>query len=344
MAKGFYKYGFIDLSYVLSRNMFSVANHSKTGFDYTPGDLVRVTIQTINKICRDYNITADKFIFLRDTWDKELGGYYRTSLLPKGEYKGDRGYMTQELFEEIQNNPESTPTEIEDARKELYRNETKTKAKWILIRDIADFGIPTLEVPGWEADDLAYLATNLLMEDPDPKKSVIITKDSDILYSLSPKVDYFKIPTGGSKPQVITYDQMWYDNERMPEVCRNMGMSLYTYHAIWESIGEGHNNMARTRKNYADPLDTIIKCYNNDFSNLEDIDLYLKHMKTFNLLEFPHLDEAKQMFYTKVGTCGNIGSVEEFRTFCEKKGINGISDSYYSTFVGRLDKSLYTNG
>lgn len=339
MSTARYKYGFIDLSYLLSRNAFACQARNPY---FTAGDVIQLTIQTLNKISRDFGITVEKFVFLRDQWDKQLNGYYRTFLLPKGEYKGTRKYMTREEFERISNDPTTTPEELEKATKELYFNETKTKAKWEMIRELGKFGVPTLSVEAWECDDLAYLAGAYLMgEDPDPKKSVVITKDSDIQYSITPKMDYFKIPTGGSAPQVITYDEMW--NSLPPEVQCLPGMSLYEYHAIWESIGQGHNDMVSCKKPYADPVETIIQCFQGDFRNLDDCELYLKHKSTFDLGSFPRFHEAVDLLRTKLGSIGTLGTVEEFRNFCANAEISGISDRYYSNFISRLNPELYRN-
>lgn len=337
----FYKYAFVDLSYVLSRNTFSLKSmkpNRSVPMGYTAGDIVRLTIQTINKCCRDYNITADKYIFLRDTWDKTLGGYYRTSLLPKNEYKGTRKYMTRYEFEKLKADPSVTPEDLKKAEEDLYKNETMSQAKKILTTELGNFGIPTLSVEAWECDDLSYLAGALLMNDPDPKKSVVITKDSDIQYNITPKMDYFRIPTGGSAPQVIMYDQMW---NNMPLECRNLGMSLYDYHAIWESIGQGHNDMVSTKKDSADVLDTIIKCYKGDLSNIADPELYLKHMETFKIDKFPRLQEAIDLINNTLPVVGRLGNLEEFKNFCARIEVSEISDKYFTEFINRFDPTLY---
>lgn len=329
-----YKYALVDLSYVLSRNSYACKARNP---EFTAGDVIQLTFQTLNKICRAYDITADKFIFLRDTWDSQYKGYYRTYLL-KGLYKDSRSYMTEEKYREMCNTPGISQEELEAARKDLYFNQTKSKAKWEMIREFGKFGIPTVSVEAWECDDLAYLASALLMQDPDPKKSVVITKDSDIQYSITPKVDYFRIPTGGSDPQVITYDQMW---NSIPESTRNLGISLYDYHAILESIGQGHNDMRACMIPGSNVTETIEKCYMGDFSNLEDYEIYLKHMESFDIAKFPRLEEAKNAVYTKFNTIGSIGTPKEFMDFCAKEEISGISERYYSSFVSRLDPNLY---
>lgn len=123
-----YKYGIIDLSYILTRNVFATARGKKPG-EFTAGDVIRMTIQTLNKISRDYGVQVDKFLFFRDTWDKKYGGYYRTYLL-KGLYKTTREYMTDEKLQELKKDPTKTQEEIEKAELDAYINKVKTEAKW----------------------------------------------------------------------------------------------------------------------------------------------------------------------------------------------------------------------
>lgn len=52
-------YSIVDFSYVLTRNLFAVARGKKIG-EFNAGDVMRMTIQTINKLARDYGISADK--------------------------------------------------------------------------------------------------------------------------------------------------------------------------------------------------------------------------------------------------------------------------------------------
>ena len=68
---------------------------------------------------------------------------------------------------------------------------------------------------------------------------MIITKDSDLLYSLSPKMDYFKIPTSKDKggPQIRTYSEVYSE---MPDEFKGK-LGLYQYKAYCDAIGMGHN-------------------------------------------------------------------------------------------------------
>ena len=349
-----YKYALIDMSYVLSRNIYGVSV-SRGPKNYTEGDVIKLTIQTLSKITKDYDISADKFIFIYDKWDKNLGGYYRSSLIKElgGDYKGSRVFINDQYVvdlknkytEEFRNRTDVTNEEIEAAKKEIesaenkaYENKIKTNSKYIMINELGNFGVPCLGLDGWEYDDLAWLSACLLFSDSDPKPSVIITKDSDLTYSLTPKMDYFKIPTGGSTPKIITYNEMY---SQIPQDLIEKGMTLYNYKSYLDSLGTGHNDMSKTMKPRKNVDQVILNILNGNYDDLTDKDMFLKQMSTFDLRKFPRLDEAKNMIWHQFNSVGKLGSIQDFKNLCNKYKIEGISDTYYNNFITRFDQTLY---
>lgn len=339
MSLNKYKIGIVDFSYLLSRNCFAA---SRGGIGtYNEGDIMRITLQTLNKCSRDYGITVDKWVMIYDKWDKNLGGYYRTWLLrDHAEYKGDRVYMTDEEVENMIASGNYTDAEIQKARGEAYMNSVKYKAKWGMISDFGKIGVPCFGLEGWEYDDLAWLISCMTVK-PGEKKSVIITKDSDLLYSLSPSTDYFKLPTGGSSPQVITYDEMY---DTIPEQIKNRGVSLYQYKSFLDSIGVGHNNMKKSKKgglNEDEVNNLILSILDGDLTGLSDPELFKAQMNTFDLSHFPKLDEAKSFVTDKLLSFGSLGTYEDYRELAKKHGVTGISERYFTEFIGRLNPELY---
>lgn len=336
-----YKYGLIDMSYLLSRNVFACARKGLGNFD--AGDVIKMTIQTLNKMPRDYGVTVDKYILVRDTWAKEYGGYYRTYLL-RGMYKDSRVYMTDEMVAEMEKDPTKTKEEIEKAKMDAYINKVKSEAKKGLIYELSKFGVPCIGVSGWEFDDLAWLASCMLYE-PRPgigsKPSVIITKDSDLQYSLSPQMDYFRIPTGGSEPQIITYDEMY---ATIPDRLKGR-VTLYQYKSLLDSLGEGHNDMRVSKTPGVDPIVAIEHILNEDYSDLEDYDLFLRQYSTFSVEKFPRLEEAKSIITDKLDKIGRLGSEEEFMEFCDKCGLKEDQyfkkEKFFSQFINRFDRKLF---
>lgn len=332
-----YAFAVVDLSYLLQRNLYACSRGHGIG-EFTAGDVVKMTIQTLNKIIRDYGLKISKYIFLADKWSDDYDGYYRHYLL-SGTYKTNRTWMTPEKLKEIEENPESTEKEISKARLELYINDIKIEAKEILKNELRYFGVPCIWQEGWEFDDCAYLFACLWYNNPDPRKSVIITKDSDLQYSINPRVDYFRLPTAGSQPEIIDYEQMYLS---IPEVLRNLGMSLYDYKAHLDSLGLGHNMLQRTKHSSEDPTITIQKILSGDYSSLDNPELFKLQLSTFDISKFPGLQEIIYKLTNDIYKIGRLGGVEEFRQFCESHSISGISDKYYEGFISKFDQKLFT--
>lgn len=333
-----YKYALIDFSYILSRNTFAVSAGKKRG-EYTEADLIKSVIQTLAKLGKDYGISADKTILIGDKWSKDFGGYYRTYLVKDyTEYKGDRVYWDDKKVEDFIAEGNHTEEEIEKVKNEAYMNNVKYKAKYAIINDLGYFGIPSVLVEGWEADDLSWASTGFLYN-PNDKPSIFVTKDSDWKYNLSPKMDYFSLPKKGSDPEVITYDQMY---TTMPDEIKAMGISLYDYHCMTDALGFGHNMLGVSKKSgVTDSTKAILKVMAGDFSDVANPDMYKTQMSTFDVSSFPRFNEVRDIVTNKYGTMGHIGSGSEFMEFCKKYNISGISEQYYNNFVGRLDPSLY---
>lgn len=330
-----YKFLIADFSFILSRNLFVISKDKEVG-EYTYGEVIRMTIWTINKLARDYGLTADKVVLIYDKWDKELGGYYTTYLLG-GQYKDTRKYMTEEVFREIKSDPTKTPEEIHKAELELYQNQVKYKAKWAMISGFKDFGIPCLGLSGWEADNLAWLSSCLLY-DKYTQPSVLVTKDSDWKYLINPRLDYFKMPKSGASPEITTYDEMYY---QIPEPIRNKGISLYQYKSLVDSIDGSHNDMRRTRKEYVNLDQVIFEVINGNYSNIEDLELFKKQYNSFDISRYPRIDEARRLILDVLPNCGRLGSIPEFHNFCDRHGIKDISDKYFTDFINRFDPKLY---
>ena len=350
MISNTFKYALIDLSMLLYRSCFVVSKDKEPG-EYTPGDVIQMTIWSLNKFARDYKVLADKYVFVADKWDPEWNGYYTTYLLGggykdnRGDIEGNRGnkdplstYMTKEKFEELKNTPGVTDEIIQEAYKKLYFNETKQKAKFALMYEFDKFGVPSIFVPGYEADNLMYLASMMLYE-PDAKPSVMVTKDSDISYFTSPKMLQFRMPIGKSDPEFITYERMYSE---MPQEMKDLGMSLYAYKSYSDSLGFGHNAMRRTAKEHVNQVEAIQHIVSGDLSDLEDPELFQKQMETFDLSKYPRLEEAKRMITDHLPTAGKLGTLDEFHKFCGKYGITRISDRYFTEFISRFDPTLYS--
>lgn len=335
MTNNKYKFLIADFSYILTRSLFVVSKDKNVG-EYTAGEVERMCLWTINKLARDFGLTADKVVMIYDRWSKEYNGYYTTYLLG-GQYKDSRKYMTEEIFNEIKSDPKSTEEDIKNAELELYRNQVKYKAKWGMIRDFGKIGISCIGLEGWEADNLAWLFSMMTYGQYD-KPSILVTKDSDWAYCTSPSTFYMRWMKSGEQPKVTTYDEMYYS---IPEAIRNRGIGLYIYKAYVDSLDGSHNDMRQTRKDEADLTQTILEVLDGDFSNVEDVELFKKQFNTFDISKYPRFEEAKRLITDIVPTCGSLCTIQEFRDLCDKHGIEGVSDRYFTEFISRFDPKLY---
>ena len=337
-----YNYAFIDGSFLLTRNLW-VATKDKKPEEMNPGEVLRITIQTINKLYRDWGVGADKIILIFDEWSRNLSpeaGYIRSYMIKDYvQYKGSRKFVTEQTIEDMKTDPNVTEEQLNKAIHELASNKIKFQAKKIMREEFKNIGLPYFSWPGYEFDDIATLASFGLNGKSD-KPNLIVTKDSDLTWSLCPGCDQFLLPTKGSLPTIVTYDDMYY---KIPEVLRNSGLGLYMYHAYCDSLGiTGHNDNLKTIKSGKDGTQTILKIMNGDYSDVEKPDAFRAQMKSFDLSCFPDVDRVNDMIQNDFKTRGHIGTLDEFKIFCTKYDIKGISDTYYNGLSERFDTKLFS--
>lgn len=334
-----YNYAFIDGSFLLTRNLW-VATKDKKPEEMNVGEVLRITIQTINKLYRDWGITADKIVCIYDSWDRNINGYIRSWMIKDYvQYKGSRKFITEQTIEAMKADPNTKPEDLEKAIHELATNKIKFQAKKIMLEEFKNIGIPAFSWPGYEFDDIATLASFGLNGQTD-KPNVIVTKDSDLMWSTCPGCDQFLLPTKGSEPKTVTYSEMYY---KIPEILRDKGLGLYMYHAYCDSLGvTGHNDNLKTIKQGHDGTQAILNIMNGDYSDVSNPDAFKAQMKSFDLSCFPQVDQVNNMIQCDFGTVGKIGSLKEFKDFCVRYGIKGISDAYYNGLSERFDTKLFS--
>ncbi len=192
-----YNYAFIDGSFLLTRNLW-VATKDKKPDEMQVGEVIRITIQTINKLYRDWCVGADKVILIFDEWDRNINGYLRSYMIKDYvKYKGSRKFITEQTIEDMKADPNTKPEELEKAIHELATNKIKFQAKKIMREEFKNIGIPYFSWPGYEFDDIATLAS-FGLNGQSEKPNVIVTKDSDLSWSVCPGCDQFLLPTKGS--------------------------------------------------------------------------------------------------------------------------------------------------
>lgn len=341
MISNKYSIGLIDESWIRSRNSFAISSRNE---NYDAMDIVKMTFQSIAKFVRDLGCQCDRLIFVQDKWSPEIKGYYRKNIIgevpgdEKDTYKGDREYMTEEKLEQLRCDPNATEEQIKKAEKDLYFNTQSRRAKWILNNEFANLGIGSIKLDGYEFDDLASLFSLEVASDLE-KPGLIITKDSDLIYSTSPGCHLFRPPLGGKPAEFIDYDKAY---SMLPERFRGK-LGLYQYHSLVDSCGGGHNNNAKTIKDGKNIDDAIEEALNNDFSSFTNKDLFMRQYQSFNIWSFPHIEEAKELVRNLNNVPGKLGDLSDFHKFCEKYKMEGVSDRYYNDFISRFDKNMFNN-
>jgi 5'-3' exonuclease len=335
-----YNYAFIDGSFLLTRNLWVATKDKKTFEEMDSGEVIRITLQTINKLYRDYEVGSDKALLIFDEYNRDLGGYIRSYMIKDYvQYKGSRKFVTEQTIEDMKADPNTKPEDLEKAIHELAVNKIKFMTKKIIKEELKNIGIPYFSWPGYEFDDIATLAS-FGLNGKTSKPNVIVTKDSDLSWSVCPGCDQFLLPTRGSDPKVVTYNEMYY---KIPEVLRNNGLGLYMYHAYCDSLGiTGHNDNLKTIKSGHDGTQAILNIMNGDYSDVEKVDAFKAQMRSFDLSCFPQVDRVNDMIFNDFPKVGKIGTVEDFREFCTKFNVKGISDSYYKGLSERFDVKLFS--
>jgi hypothetical protein len=289
-------------------------------------------------MARDNGVTADKVIIIFDKWSPEYSGYYRSWVIRDYvKYKGSRKYITQEDLDKLLETPGVTKEDIEKATRELAINNLKYAAKDILM-NMGDIGIWGYRKEGYEFDYIVTLAA-FQRYNSQVKKDIIVTTDSDLMYSVTPRTDLFRFKTSKNPATYVTYDEMY---ESIPEEIRKRGVSLYQYKSFLESLSETHNDMIRTKK-VGIPVDrAILSILDGNYDVLDNKEAFEAQMKSFDLSCFPGLRELQEDIAYKFTTSGKPGNLEEFHKFCESTGVTGISDRYYSEMIGRFDTKLFS--
>lgn len=322
----------IDGSFLLTRALYAITR-GKNISEVTPGDLMKVNLQTINRLGRDWGISGSKVMIIWDRWDEKYGGYIRHFLLrPHLKYKSSRVLFVSE--DDLKG---LSGEELRKAKREVDLNKLKQETKAAMIKEFPRLGIGCYYFPGYEFDDIATLTSfeyNGKTENP----NIIVTKDTDLTYSLSPGCHFFKLPTYGSEPKIITYEEML---ETIPDELRGR-IGLYQYGAMINSAGfSGHNDLIVTKKRGANLVKTLSGILDGDYSGLKDPELYNLQFSSYNIPEFPDYQKVLRDIHGFL-TTGQKGNLGEFRRVREEYKMDGIDDDYYISLISRFDEKYFS--
>lgn len=329
-----YKYLFCDGSYYLKKSVFiSWKNWIDSGKTTTFSEplVARMMMYSINKAMKELG-GADKAFIVWDQWDSNIKGYYITHIL-KSKYKDDREWVTKDDAEKEGLTDEEKQAILDKSA--MFDMQVKAK-RWI-IENLGKVGLPSIRYPGYECDQLIYVYAALLFNDN--KKSVIASSDSDWSYIITPNCDHCKVGVRGKSATLITYND--FITSEIPEDLLGK-ISLYDWKSYYDSIEGSHNNMRRSRR---DNFDTKFIIHNivtrNDYTGIEDPELFKLQYSTFNLSDYPNFNRILKEFPDKL-KLGSLMNEDEFVKFSEESKL-GVSKSWYSKFINSLDYKLYDN-
>lgn len=327
-----HRYLFVDGSFMLKRHNFMESkdwiNSDRDDSKYTAANVARRFMYSVNKLGQEVG-GVDKIFILWDMWDGG-NGYYTTQIL-KGKYKDSRKFETKEDAEK----PDLTEEEKREILDNAKRNEMQIESKRFIINHLGDYGMPSIRYGGYEADNLVWVYSSMLAFSD--KTSVFSSSDGDWKFNgTSPSTHVYKVGMRGGKSEMFKYDQMVTE---IPEDLRGK-VSLYDWKAYWDSLDGSHNDMRKTRRDRVDTASIIENIVlRNDYSGIEDLELFKSQYSTFRVDQFPGFQRIIDEFPEKMKS-GTFKSLSEFREFSDKSGL-GISDSWYTKFTDRLDPMLY---
>jgi hypothetical protein len=322
----------IDGSFLLTRALYAITR-GKNPLEVKPGELMKVNLQTINRLARDWDISGSKVMIIWDKWSEKYGGYIRHHILRDHlKYKSSRVIVTEEDLKGL------TGEELRKAERELSLNNLKMETKAAMIKEFPKLGIPCYYYPGYEFDDIATLVSfeySGKTENP----NVIVTKDTDLTYSLSPGCHFFKLPTYGSEPKTITYEDML---QTIPAELKKRGVGLYQFGAMLNSSGFlGHNDLIVTKKKGAKMEETLLGILDGNYSGIKDPELYALQYSTYNISAFPDYSAVLEDVHGFL-SCGSPGSADEFERVAKEYEIEGIDRMYYLKIITRFDEKYFS--
>jgi len=335
------KYLIVDAQWLLTRNFKQKCNYAKEGdiymvdgkpvgdennkpiFTLVPGftasDLMTTFFQSVVKFTNDF-YKAEKIILL---WDKYP--YHKFKF--KENYKASRHYASTEDLEGL--DPIKDAKEIIATKLEIDHLKIKQQAKSRIIEHFGTLGMPSLVLPGYEADDLAGEVAKYLSAKSNGT-SLLWSVDSDWNYLTQPHVNHIT-----PKGQIITYEEM------MKEV-GDLDMSLYEYKSWIDSLAGSHNDLERTISSEYKVTDwneciKIIK--GGDESILGDAKMFHDQLKSFSVVDYPEYDVVKDMI-SRIDSMGSIADPVSFSIFTSEQGLN-VSNNYYLNYIQQLNQNLY---
>lgn len=309
-----YDYCIVDAQWLLTRNYFAI----KSNYDRMPDNASKlISTSVLRSIIKLTEVLRFKKVIL--LWDSYP--YHKHTLLQ--DYKGSRSFTTWDDVEAEEDPEVKARLEI-DAHNLQQRSNAK-----IFLRDLSSMGLPSFYKKGYEADDLAYIFSNRVLEEG--KTAVLVSIDTDWNYWINPNVDWYS-PKSGVTNYKDTLESLNYDSS----------LTLFEYKRHYDAFYGSHNDFSNTVTDEAWNLsfnEFYSKYLNKEYDIFQDKSLFEKQYQSLDILNYPGIDKIHSMVYfmDKSGSLPSRGQWEAFRA---NNGIN-ITDTEYFKLINNLDPKLF---
>lgn len=252
-------------------------------------------------------------------WDKRLNGkYHKSTIIDKLEsdsgYKGDRTYLTESDLNELESkyenatNPEEEAKyeeEILSAKKSLIIDRERYHAREFIKANLPKFGISSISLAGWEADDLDYIFA--LETDKRGGTQIHYSGDSDWAFNLRGDDVFWQVNRGFLYKKDSNDIRKKYD---IPE-----GLSLQDWAEINFSARGSHNFLRSTIDPSIKKITKKIKAelFSGDFSKIHDVKRFEIQRECFKIESFPDVDKVVEL-YKKCMSLDITVPIEEFKS------------------------------
>jgi hypothetical protein len=304
-----YEYLFIDAQLFLTRNWMVLKNKPY----YSEQSLFKSFFQSIVKLVKE-EVNTKNVVLL---WDKSP--YHKIAMLE--DYKGDRDYrgesdITDDMSEE----------EKELLRKNTEQFRSRQSVKYKLVFESAKFGMPSVILGGYEADDFAYLASTSDLVKNAPGKSCICSKDGDQIFMVNDKMDFYRITKNREHHTMDTLKSVVGD------------MNPYRYVSIDQSLHGSHNFLKSTRHpEFIGGVDFVSELLETkSFSFTNNPDLFQKQLDSFKVWNYPNYEKAKWMI-NNIPLKAEFMDESQFNQYCLNNHLD-IKYNYYKSFKEQLGK------
>jgi len=299
--------------------------HIINKYEFSMQALVKQFFWSIGKLIRD-DYGVHKILLFWDT-----PPYIKCKWLP--DYKGSRIHWCKEYLDEF--DPEVEPQEYLQAKEDLRVHEIFNEAKaWIQL-NLRWLGMVSVWYPGYEADDLAYIFSQLMLDVDTNMKSAICSADSDWSYWISDKVEWINFNTR----EHWSYQDICEQNDNWTE---KLGLTLFELKTWLDSLMGSHNDIQYTSAVYSrNELDIIYnEVKKGIYDNITDKDLLERNLKSFSIMDYPDIDKVKLKILgsLKAGCLWDESCMNKMR----RDGFL-VSDNYIDTYYEQLSPEYYTD-